>query len=162
MIPLNNYIAIYKEQLAKGNIRKVYAGLMKYMMSLKAYFQKSLPDKFSFGSISPGYMDYTYFPFFDKFLRERKLRFGVVLNHEKMRFELWLMGQNAEVQKKYWGILKSTKWNKHQTVMPRYSVLEVILADNPDFSQPDILTQKIEKEVIRLTQEIVNYVKNST
>ena len=41
--------------------------------------------------------------FINEFLRERKLRFGIVLNHEKMKFELWLMGQNAGIQKKLIG-----------------------------------------------------------
>lgn len=45
------------------------------------------------GNISSGYMDYSYFPFTTTdFLRTHKLRFGAVLNHPQMRFELWLMG----------------------------------------------------------------------
>lgn len=161
MKSLNEYAIIYKQLLEKGDIQKAYTGLLKYMMSLKAHFQKSLSDKFSFGNISPGYMDYTYFPFFDKFLRDNKLRFGIVLNHEKMRFELWLMGQNAEVQKKYWELLKTTEWNAHQAAMPKYSVLEAVLVERPDFDQPDTLAQKIAKKAANLTQEVTDYIKNS-
>lgn len=43
----------------------------------------------------------------------------------EMRFELWLMGQNASVQEKYWELLKNTDWNKDIEAMPLYSVLEV-------------------------------------
>lgn len=156
----NQYVSIYKETLSKGDIQKAYAGLVKYILTLKAYYSKNMPDEYSFGNISQGYMDYTYFPFFNDFLRDKKLRFGIVLNHEKVRFELWLMGQNAEVQKEYWGLLKSTKWNKDKIAMPRYSVLEVIIADNPDFDRLDILTQSIQEEATKFTAEIINYLKS--
>ena len=160
MKKLNDYIAEYKKQLSQGYIQQAYVGLMKYMMSLKAHFVKNLSDKYSVGNISPGYMDFSYFPFFNDFLRERKLRFGIVLNHEKLRFELWLMGQNASVQHTYWSILKKSEWNKHQTTMPEYSVLEAVLVESPDFDKPDVLTQDIECEALRLSIEITDYLKN--
>nr|WP_260256591.1 hypothetical protein [Elizabethkingia miricola] len=87
MKTLNDYVQVYKEQLVKKDIQKAYHGLMKYMMSLKASSSGVYEGRFSFGNISFGYMDFTYFPFHNEFLRERKLRFGIVLNHEKMRFE---------------------------------------------------------------------------
>ncbi|MBK5719875.1 hypothetical protein JGH11_03225 [Dysgonomonas sp. Marseille-P4677] len=159
MEDFNRYVFLYKEALGEGNIQKAYTGLVKYVLSLKAYCSQHMADKYSFGNVSPGYMDYTYFPFFDEFLRKKKLRFGVVLNHEKIRFELWLMGQNAEVQKEYWHLLKSTKWNKEKTTMPKYSVLEVVLVDNPDFDQLDVLTQSILGETTKLASEIMDYLK---
>lgn len=155
-------IAVYKEQLQKEDIQKAYEGLVKYVMALKTHFSKRLSDEFLFGNISPGYMDFTYFPFFNDFLREQKLRFGIVLNHKKVRFELWLMGQNLEIQKNYWNLLKTSKWNKEQIAMPKYSVLEVILVENPDFSELDILTSKIEQEAIILVHEIIDYIKHSS
>lgn len=159
MKDFNTYVALYKEQLEKGDIQKAYEGLVKYLMSLKAGMSKTYADRYSFGNISPGYMDYTYFAFFDDFLRERKLRFGVVLNHQKVRFELWLMGQNTDVQQKYWDILKSTKWNQHQPAKPQYSELEVVLADNPDFNDLKSLTQLLEAEILRHSEEITNWLK---
>lgn len=158
----SDYIAVYKEQLQKEDIQKAYEGLVKYVMALKAHFSKKLSDEFFFGNISPGYMDFTYFPFFNDFLREQKLRFGIVLNHKKVRFELWLMGQNLEIQKNYWNLLKTSKWNKEQIAMPKYTVLEVILVENPDFSELDILTSKIEQEAIILVHEIIDYIKHSS
>ncbi|MDR1502188.1 MAG: hypothetical protein LBT43_07020 [Prevotella sp.] len=159
MKTLNDYIAVYKEQLQKGDIQKAYAGLLRYMMSLKAHFSNKLSDSFSFGNISAGYMDYTYFPFFNDELREKKLRFGIVLNHEEVRFELWLMGQNAEVQKNYWNLLKLSPWNKTRTTMPEYSVLEVALIESPDFTDLNSLSLKIEKETLSFLKEIIGYLK---
>ncbi|PXV63125.1 hypothetical protein CLV62_1157 [Dysgonomonas alginatilytica] len=158
----SDYVAVYKEQLQKEDIQKAYEGLVKYVMVLKSHFSKELSDKFLFGNISPGYMDFTYFPFFNNFLREQKLRFGIVLNHKKVRFELWLMGQNIEIQRNYWNLLKTSQWNKGQIAMPKYSVLEVILVENPDFNELDILTSKIEQEAIILVHEIIDYIKHSS
>lgn len=158
----SEYVAVYKEQLQKEDIQKAYKGLVKYVMVLKSHFSKELSDKFLFGNISPGYMDFTYFPFFNDFLREQKLRFGIVLNHKKVRFELWLMGQNIEIQRNYWNLLKTSQWNKEQIAMPKYSVLEVILVENPDFNELDILTSKIEQEAIILVHEIIDYIKHSS
>lgn len=157
---LNDYIAVYKELLKQGDIQIAYENLRKYVMTLKAHFSKKFKDRYSFGNVSPGYMDFTYFPFFDDFLRSRKLRFGIVLNHRKMRFELWLMGQNAEDQVNYWELLKNTKWNKGRSVMPRYSVLEAILIEEPDFNNLDILTAGIINHAISLTEEIQDFIKN--
>lgn len=72
------------------------------------------------------------------------------------------MGQNLEIQKNYWNLLKTSKWNKEQIAMPKYSVLEVILVENPDFNELDILTSKIEQEAIILVHEIIDYIKHSS
>jgi hypothetical protein len=157
---LNNCIAVYKKVLKQGDIQTAYEALRKYMLTLKAHFSKELSDKYSFGNISPGYMDYTYFPFFDDYLRNKKLRFGVVLNHRDMRFELWLMGQNAETQAAYWELLKGTKWNADRTAMPQYSVLEAIIVSDPDFDDLDNLTTEIEKNTVRKATEIVDYLQS--
>lgn len=74
-------IEIYKEQLDNGYIQVAYLALTKYVAELKSNF----PKKYCTGNISFGYLDYTYFSFFNTFLRDQKLRFGVVLNHRKMQ-----------------------------------------------------------------------------
>lgn len=68
-------------------------------------------------------MDYTYFSFFNEYLKNHKLRIGIIINHEKMQFELWLMGQNASIQKEYWEIFKDTNWNKD---------IKILLEQYPD------------------------------
>ena len=157
---MNEYIATYKKQLNQGDIKIAYEYLRKYMMVLKTYFTNQFADKYSFGNVFPGYMDYTYFYFFDNSLRNKKLRFGVVLNHQKMRFELWLLGQNAVVQDKYWELFKNTKWNQSQTERPQYSVLEYILVENPDFDNQDALTNELSKQIIYVANNIKNYIEN--
>ena len=158
---LSEYIYAYKSQMEIGDIQVAYEKLVKYVMTLKAHFEKYYSDKYSFGNVSPGYMDFTYFPFFDAFLRSERLRFGIVLNHSKMRFELWLMGQNAETQKTYWDLLKDTVWNRSQSVMPKYSVFEAVLVEVPNFDDMDTLTSEIVSKANTLSDEITSYIKST-
>lgn len=156
-ISLGKLIYPYRVALQNPYIQLAYEKLVKYVMSLKAHAQKTYPERYSFGNISPGYMDYTYFPFADDFLRSRKLRFGVVLNHKALSFELWLMGQNIEVQKEYWNLLKSSSWNKHKKEMPKYSVLEVAIVPNPNFDDLERLTEEISTTALSTAEEIHAY-----
>lgn len=144
---LNEYTAIYKAQLKQGTLQHTYRQLVGYVMALRAHFEKH--SGYRVGNVSPGYMDFTYFPFFNDFLRARKLRFGLVLNHGDLRFELWLMGQNAAIQAQYWELLRHTEWNRRQPVMPRYAALETILMETPDFDDLDALTSALEKAAMR-------------
>lgn len=149
-------IEIYKEQLSYGYIRTAYLVLTRYVAELKSRFSA----QYKTGNISFGYLDYTYFPFFNQYLRNQKLRFGVVLNHEKMQFELWLMGQNADVQRKYWEILKKSVWNGNRKEIPKYSILEIVLEDQIDFNDKDNMTQKIFNHSVSLALEIQEHLKN--
>lgn len=148
-------IEIYKEQLDNGYIQVAYLALTKYVAELKSNF----PKEYRTGNISFGYLDYTYFSFFNTFLRDQKLRFRVVLNHRKMQIELWLMGQNANIQKKYWEILKKSKWNSDRNKMLRYSVLEVVLENQIDFNNKKRMTENIITQALSLSQEIQQYLK---
>lgn len=153
---ISKSIQIYKEQLAHGEIQRAYIVLTKYIAELKAKF----PSEYKMGNVSFGYLDYTYFPFFNECLRDKKLRFGIVLNHCKMQIELWLMGQNAPVQAEYWKLLKDTKWNQGVTEMPAYSVLEVCLESNIDFSVKDKMTEIIITKALETASEIESYLMN--
>jgi len=157
---INSLISTYQEQIRKGDIQETYAFLLKYVMRLKAHCEKTFSEGYSFGNVSPGYMDFTYFPFFNEYLRKEKLRFGIVLNHSEMRFEFWLMGQNSETQKKYWNLMKESFWNQERIDMPKYAVLEVVLVDKPNFDDLDTLTTKITEEAVCASEEILNYLIN--
>ncbi len=156
---LNHYVEIYKEQLDKGDILIAYNQLVKFVMKLRVDFIKSLSEQYSFTGILHGYMDYTYFYYSNEFLKSKKLKLGLVLNHSEMRFEIWLLGNTISVQKKYWNVLKTSKWNKDKNEMPKYSVLEVILENKPDFDNLPLLSQKIENKLIESSNEIISAIK---
>ena len=153
---LNHYVAIYKEQLSKGDILIAYNGLVKFVMTLRVDFIKRHSKDYSFSGILHGYMDYTYFYYTNEFLKSKKLKLGIVLNHLEMRFEIWLLGNTIAVQKNYWDLLKESKWNKDKPEMPKYSVLEVIIDNNPNFDDLPLLSQHIEKQMIEVSDEIIN------
>jgi hypothetical protein len=155
---LNHYVAIYKEQLNKGDILIAYNELVKFVMKLRTDFIKSHSDKYSFSGILHGYMDYTYFYYTNDFLKSKKLKLGLVLNHLEMRFEIWLLGNTIPVQKSYWDSLKKSKWNQDKTEMPKYSILEAIIEEEPNFDDLSLLSQKIKKRLIEVSSEIINTV----
>ena len=102
-------IEIYKEQLSHGYIQTAYITLTKYVAELKRNFSKD----YSTSNIGFGYLDYTYFYFINDYIKSKNLKFALILNHEKMQFELWLCARTADIQKKVWDLLKESKWNKN-------------------------------------------------
>ena len=150
----------YRKQLKKGDIQAAYRGLMEYMMGLRTHFMQKYPDYDVPGSIYYGYMDMTYFPVFPKSIKERKLKIAVVFLHEAFRFEVWLSGVNRQVQKQYWELIKESGWNKYEIASPAKgvdSIVELMLVDNPDFSDLAVLTQQIETGVLKFIQNIKSF-----
>ena len=90
---LNDVVAIYKEELHKGDIQVAYNELVKFIMSIRTELIKKVGIQYSFAGILHGYMDYTYFYYSNDFLKSKKLKLGIVLNHLEMRFEIWLFGR---------------------------------------------------------------------
>jgi hypothetical protein len=153
-------IAEYKKQLAKGAIQQGYKGLMEYIMGLKTYFQTGHPDFFVSGNIYYGYMDMTYFAFSPEIFKQRKLKIAIVFIHETFRFEVWLAGQNKQVQSKYWEMFKESAWNKYQlvpTTQGADSILEHVLAANPDFGDLDGLTKQIETGTLEFVRDVEGF-----
>ncbi|GGF16179.1 DUF7000 family protein [Flavobacterium limi] len=161
MKDFNYYVDIYKEQLKKGDIQEAYVGLVKYVTRLGTTLSKNLSGHYSFGSLFQGYMDYTYFYYSNDFLKKRKLKMGLVLNHSKMQFEIWLLGQTIPIQEKYWEYFKSTKWNEDKTTRPQYSILETVLIEKPTFNDLDKLSKEIEGKLTSITDEIIEDIKRS-
>ena len=159
---LNDFVAVYKEQLEKGDILVAYNALVKFVMKIRADFSKQLSSHYSFANILHGYMDYTYFYYSNEYLKSKKLKLGLVLNHLEMRFEIWLLGNTIPTQKKYWDLLKESKWNKYRNEMPQYSILEAVIVNNPDFNDLEQLSEEILTNLIQVTDEIIELVEHET
>lgn len=84
---------------------------------------------------------------------------GLVLNHVDMRFEVWLLGQTAPVQKMYWQYFKDTKWNEGRTLMQQYSILESVIVASPDLDNLEALSAEIEAKLLGVSTKIQNDVK---
>jgi hypothetical protein len=160
MKPFHEYMDEYRKQIEKGVIKEAYKGLMEYIMDLRLYFKNKYPDYFVSGSIYYGYMDMTYFSFFPKSLKNRKLKIGIVFIHDTCRFEVWLFGYNKQVQAKYWKLFKENDWNTYRipsTIKGMDSITEYIVVDNPDFSDLDKLTKQIEKGTLKFINDVETF-----
>lgn len=98
--------------------------------------------------------------FTNDFLKNRNLKFAMVLNHKKLQVELRLAGRNIKAQEKYWHIMKDTSWNKGVETMPQYSILEVVLEPHIDFSDKEKMTHNIIGRSVSLALEIEEYLKS--
>ena len=150
----------YRKQFEKGSIREAYKGLMECFKDLRLHFKTKYPDCVVSGSIYYGYMDMTYFSFFPKSFKRRKLKIAIVFIHDTFRFEVWLAGYNQQIQTKYWKLFKESDWNKYHIVSTTKgvdSIIEYILVDNPDFGDLDTLTRQIERGTLNFIKDIENF-----
>jgi hypothetical protein len=160
MESFHEYMTEYRKQLKKGGIKKAYKGLMEYIMDLRIHFKNKYPGYFVSGSIYYGYMDMTYFSFFPKSLKLRKLKIAIVFNHDTFKFEVWLAGYNKQIQTKYWKLLKESNWNKYHipsAIKGFDSIIEFIIVDNPDFRDLDALTKQIEEGTLKFIGDVENF-----
>ena len=150
----------YRKQLKNGVIREAYRGLMDYFNSLRLYFQKRYPGHFVSGAVYYGYMDMTYFSFTPESLKSKKLKVAVVYLHEGNRFEVWLVGYNKKVQKRYWNLIKDSNWKKYRlpaTTQGVDSIIECTLTDDPNFNNLELLTKKIEDGALSFIKDVENF-----
>jgi hypothetical protein len=161
MTNLNDIIAVYHKELRKGDILIAYNELVKFVMNTRTKMLKELDEQYTFAKILHGYMDYTYFYYTNDFLKSKKLKLGFVLNHLEMRFEIWLLGNTIPVQKEYWNLLKSTTWNNGRTELPQYFILQAVIIDKPDFNNLEQLSLNIHQNMVKITDEIIELLKNA-
>lgn len=159
---LNEYKEDYKQQIEIGNIQKAYKGISTFMKQLRNYFKNSYPAGYTVGSVYSGEMTITYFPFTPGVLKEQKLKIAIVFNHQEMRFEVWLAGQNKQIQRKYWEVFKDSDWNKYHVpanIDKSFSIVDNILINDPDFNNLDFLREQIEDGVMEFINEIKDALK---
>jgi hypothetical protein len=160
MESFQEYVDEYRAQLAKGAIQKAYRGLMAYIMGLRTHLKTKYPDYFVSGSIYYGYMDMTYFSFFPESLKRRNLKIAIVFTHESFRFEAWLAGYNKQVQLEYWRLFRESNWSQYHIVPTTKgvdSIIECLLVEDPDFRDPDALTEQIESTALKLIQDVESF-----
>jgi hypothetical protein len=154
-----DYIEKYKEQIEIGHIQKAYRGLIEYLMKLRTYFSNKYSVDFVIGNVYQGYMDITYFPFTPIPFKKQKLKIAIVFNHMKIRFEIWLVGQNRQIQKKYWKKFKNSDWDKYhipESIREGFSIVDHMLIENPGFNNLNQLTKQIESGTIEFIKEIAD------
>lgn len=149
--------------LKKGTIQTAYLGLMQYLMSLRTHFQNRHPE-LAVSGFYQGYMDMSYFACFPVALKERKLKIAVVFVYETFRFEVWLSGVNKQVMAEYWQQIKQSGWNKYHLVADTQkadSILECVVAADPDFSDLNALTALIEKGTLQFIRDVETFLASN-
>lgn len=155
---LNAQIPAYKKAFASGEIQKTFQSLVGIVQNFRNEFHKMYKGEFSVTNVIHGYIDFTYFYLQTDYLKKNKLKLAIVLNHQKVHFEVWLLGQTKDVQIDYWEKLKGVKWVK-EDVMPKYSIFEIVMLANPDFDNSTKLSESIYSAFEALTKEIFDTLK---
>ena len=150
---LNSRIPAYKKTFASGEIQNTYHSLVGIVQGLRADFAKLYEGKYTVANVLHGYIDFTYFYLQNDYLKKRKLKFAIVLNHRKAHFELWLLGQTKTVQFNKWQKLKGSKW-VNDKAMPKYSIFEIVLLSVPDFDNVKQLSKSIHGAFGSVSKEI--------
>jgi len=150
---LNARISAYKKAFASGEIQKTYQSLVGIVQNLRTAFSKKYRGEFSVANVLHGYIDFTYFYLQNDYLEKNKLKLAIVLNHQQVHFELWLLGQTKNVQIRYWEKLKDVEW-VNEEAMPEYSIFEITLLANPDFDNTKRLSESLHNAFGSLSQEI--------
>ncbi|MEM7102815.1 MAG: hypothetical protein AAF502_06795 [Bacteroidota bacterium] len=160
MKTLNDYIKVYKTQIALGDVKEAYRSLIRFMMELRTQFHHELPDHFISGSIYQGYMDMSFFAVISPALKEKKLKVIVLLDHENVSFELWLCGRNKKVQKKYWVVFKQSDFGNYTIpadIKGVDSILEHQLISEPDFDNLEQLADQIKVGVLEFIENLEQF-----
>jgi hypothetical protein len=158
--PFHKYISEYRKHVAKGAVKKAYQGLMGYFEDLRLHLEKKYPDYFLSGSVRQGQMDYTYFYFFPKTLKQRGLKIVILFIHDSFTFEVWLAGYNKNVQAEYLKLFREYGWNKHHLASSTKGVdyiADSVLVGNPDFSDLEALTGQLESGTLKFIKDIEDF-----
>jgi hypothetical protein len=160
MKSLNDSIQVYKKQLAKGDIQHAYLGIMNYMMKLRTHLKNKYSANAVSGNIYQGFMDMSYIVFTPAELQHKKLKIAIVFQHETASFEVWLAGNNQQMQAKYWKIIKASDWRMYPLSPLGKRVDAIIrhsLVEEPDFDELDNLTKQIEEGTLKFIEDIRNF-----
>ena len=150
---LNSLIPAYKKTFASGEIQKTYQSLVSIVQNLRTDFSKIFENQYTVANVLHGYIDVTYFYLQNDYLKDRKLKFAIVFNHQQAHFDLWLLGQTKNVQVSNWKKLKGSKWVTGE-FMPKYSIFEIVLLPSPDFENYKKLSKNIHTAFDSVSKEI--------
>jgi hypothetical protein len=131
---------------------------MMFMSDLKAYLESAGPD-YASSALYFGYMDMSYFAFTPPALKDKKLKIAIVYLHEECRFELWLAANNRKVQADYIELLKNKDirgYTLSQAGPGVDSIIATVIAEQPDFDNPEELKKQIEAKTLEFTKDVIS------
>lgn len=159
-----NSMEVFKNQIKKGDIITAYQGLMDYFRSLRGYFEKTYPEFTVPANIYSGYLDMSYFSVIPSSLQSMKLKIAIVFVYKTFQFEVWLSGRNRNVQAEYAQAFKETGWIKYslaENPLNTDYILAQVLVENPDFSDLEQLTIRIDDGTLNFIKDIQVYLSKN-
>ncbi len=147
-----------QRNLKKEQIQKAYKGIMTFMSRFKTHMESRYPEYLA-SSLYFGYMDMTYFAFTPIKLKRRKLKVAIVYIHKQNRFEVWLGGTNRSVQTQYIEIMRKKNigdYKLSQVLQGVDSIIEMKIAEQPDFNHMEELILIIERKIIEFTNNVLS------
>lgn len=134
-------------------------GHVRFMTALRAHFISRFPTGFKAGQIYKGKKEISFFTFTPLSLHQQKLKIAIVWNYQNDRFEIWLAGQNRQIQKQCWSFFKDSNWSKYpvpNNITAGFSIVDSILVANPNFNDADKLILQIEAKAMAFIQGIAD------
>lgn len=160
MSETQNQMSEFKKLLTSGTVQKAYQELVQFMLGLRNHLSQKYAGRFSTSSYYQGYMDMSYFAFTPETLRALGLKIAIVFVYATFRFEIWLAANNKKIQEKFWNLIRESGWEKYRIVpaIQGYdSILEHVLADDPDFSDPQALSKLMEDGILSFIADIESF-----
>lgn len=154
--PLSFYLKKYQEQLAIGHVEIAYNAIQDFMSHLRVHFTKKYAYFLSVGNGQEGRMDMSYFTLIPNNLKQKKLKIVLIFNHKDFQFEMWLVGQNKQIQLKYWELLKESHWKNYPiSGKAQDAIVDFTLIKHPDFNDLKSLTNQIATETIKFSEAVI-------
>lgn len=135
---------------------QTYHDLINYMKELKQFFHQEYDSAFKLGRLYKGSPDYSYFSLTPPELRQQKLKFVIVLDHQELNFSICLSGQNKKVRRKYWEMFKGSDWKKYhlaESIENSLMIIDQIIVTDPDFNDSQRLTEQVERGAMEFIRE---------
>ncbi len=148
-----------RRELSQGSIQRAYGALLRYMMELRTHFRKRYPEH-KVSALYQGSLDWTFFSIVPPSLKRHDLKIALIFNYELFRFEAWLAARNRQVQRKYWKLFQETDWPRYRVKVPSPgidSIIECDLVDQPDFGEPRLITEALEKGLAAFVEDLEGY-----
>ncbi len=124
-------IDLYTAQIRQGVVPQVFRTIVDFMEKLKRYFDTVIYD-YEVGTITEGFLDYTYFSFSDDFLKSRGLKCLILIDHSVLDIETWIIGKSKRVNDEYIERFSNTPLRDREDHNRRYAA-RVIVDDSPSF-----------------------------
>jgi hypothetical protein len=121
---------------------------------------KQYPVGFKAGQIYKGRnKEVAFFTFTPLSLQKQKSKIAIVFSYQKNRFEIWLAGQNRQIQKKFWNLFKGSDWNKYHIpakLTDGFSIVDHVLIANPNLNESERLKLHIESEAMNFINDMTD------